>query len=366
MDNKKIKYKVLDLFCGAGGLSLGFQMAGFDIVGGIDFDKAAIDTHKANFKNTIDYCGDIKDITDKEIKKNYGEVDLIIGGPPCQGFSSANRRILKENDEKNKLFFEYLRFIKILKPKVFVIENVKEILTKNDGFAKNQIISITTKLGYDVQVDILNAVDYGVPQQRKRALFVGINKSFKEKFDFNSLKKEKRVVTVSDAISDIESIENYVMKNLDCEVYSLGKPKTEYQKKMRNKNNTLHNHIVYYPAANVQKMMTYVKEGENWKSVPENLFKSHRDNRYSNYLRRIDSKLPSITIDTGHYQYFHPHFNRVPTIREAARIQSFPDSFIFTGNKGQKSRQVGNAVPPLLSFALAKAILEVLKKHEET
>ena len=141
------KFNVIDLFCGAGGLSYGFKLAGFNIVGGVEWDRAAMDTHKKNFDTKFEFCGDIKDIEDKTILENFKDVDVIIGGPPCQGFSSANRHEKEENDPRNQLFFEYIRFVKLLRPKVFVIENVKEILTKNNGYAKNRGIEITSELG---------------------------------------------------------------------------------------------------------------------------------------------------------------------------------------------------------------------------
>lgn len=131
---------------------------------------------------------------------------------------------------------------------------------------------------------------------------------------------------------------------------------------MQSKDKKLYNHLIYYPADNVQEMMKYVPEGGNWKYVPKEMFKSERSNRYTNYLRRLNRNEPSITIDTGHNVYFHYEFNRVPTIRESARLQSFPDNFIFTGRKGQQFRQVGNAVPPLMAEALAKAIIDSIEK----
>lgn len=361
------KINVLDLFCGAGGLSLGFKMAGFNIYGGVDFNEAAMLTHKNNFKARYEYCGDISKITDDTIKKEFvGKIDVIIGGPPCQGFSGLNRRNKDGNDPRNMLFLQYLRFVSIIEPKVVVIENVKQILTTKNGSVKAEIEKVLDELGYNVSHSILDASKYGVPQARHRNIFVGIKKDIGT-FNFESLAAyEKPKVTVYDAISDIADIEEKVILDNNCSSsYVLNNAKSQYQKLMRKgMNGVLYNHLMYYPKDNVQKMISYVPQGGNWKYVPKELFKSDRDNRQSNYLRRLSYDTQSITIDTGHNVYFHPIFNRVPTIRESARIQSFPDSFIFYGNKGEQFRQVGNAVPPLMSYALAQAIMEVLKNEK--
>lgn len=342
------KFNVIDLFCGAGGLSYGFKLAGFNIVGGVEWDRAAMDTHKKNFDTKFEFCGDIKDIEDKTILENFKDVDVIIGGPPCQGFSSANRHEKEENDPRNQLFFEYIRFVKLLRPKVFVIENVKEILTKNNGYAKNRIIEITSELGYQVNVDILVASDYGVPQNRRRAVFVGIRNDVGPRFDFSTMKKVSKKRTVYDAIADIcypdQNITNTFLKYAkDSEV--------------------LYNHDVVYPNDKVVERMKYVPQGGNWKDVPEYLWDTQRSNRHSSAYKRLKFDEPSITIDTGHMNYFHPVEHRVPTVRESARLQSFPDSFIFCGNKGEQFRQVGNAVPPLLSKAIAEQVMRILKEN---
>ena len=343
------KYNVLDLFCGAGGLSYGFKLAGFNIIGGVEWNKAAMETHKNNFHSQFEYCGNIADITNDEILKNLNSVDVIIGGPPCQGFSSANRHEKEKEDPRNKLFFEYLRFVEVLKPKIFVIENVKEILTKDNGFAKNRILEITEKLGYTVNVSVLNASDYGVPQTRRRAIFVGIQKSYNIMFDFEKIQKSKHIVTVYDAIGDI----CYPDKNIENDFLRYAKNSDE-----------LYNHNPKFPNSKVVERIKFVPQGGNWKNVPKELWDTQRDNRHSSAYRRLSFDEPSITIDTGHMNYFHPVEHRVPTVRESARLQSFPDSFIFYGNQGEQYKQVGNAVPPLLAKSVAKEILKILKEHK--
>ena len=346
-DESQGRYKVLDLFCGAGGLSLGFRNAGFEIVGGVEWDNAAMETHRQNFKSKFEYCGDIKKITDEEILRELQGVDVIIGGPPCQGFSSANRHEKEENDPRNQLFFEYIRFVKLLKPRVFVIENVKEILTKNNGYAKNRIIEITSELGYNVNVEIVLASDYGVPQNRRRAIFVGVRNDIGARFDFRNLVRVERPVTVYDAIGDI----CYPEREINNAFLDYARDYDE-----------LRNHDVVFPNSKVIERMKHVPQGGNWKDVPAELWDTQRDNRHSSAYRRLRFDEPSITIDTGHMNYFHPVEHRVPTVRESARLQSFPDSFVFCGNKGEQFRQVGNAVPPLLSKAIGDEIMMILEE----
>lgn len=340
------KYRVLDLFCGAGGLSLGFKLAGYKIIGGVEWDRAAMETHNRNFNCQFEYCGDIKKITDDEIKEKLKDVEIIIGGPPCQGFSSANRHEKEENDPRNKLFFEYLRFVKLIKPKAFVIENVRQILTKDNGYAKDRILKITDELGYNVNVNVLLASDYGVPQDRRRAVFVGIRKDLNCTFDFDKLEKVKQVVTVYDAIGDI----CYPERNIN----------NTFLRYARNNDGVLLNHIPKFPNARVQERISYVPQGGNWKDVPSELWDTQRDNRHSSAYKRLSFNEPSITIDTGHMNYFHPVLNRIPTVRESARLQSFPDNFEFCGNQGEQFRQVGNAVPPLMARAIAKKLKQLL------
>ncbi len=351
------KYKVLDLFCGAGGLSLGFKMAGFRIVGGIDFQQDAIQTHEKNFKGSLSICDDIRKISNEDIIKLFkNKVDVIIGGPPCQGFSAGNRQQI-ENDPRNKLFFEFIRFVKILKPKAIVIENVSQILTKDHGFAKNQIFEILFDEGYYVDVSILLASEYGVPQNRRRAVIIGIRKELGG-FSYDDIKKCQNVVTVKEAIGELYELESTSYRFLN------EKPKTPYQKYLRAKDSQIFNHEPKYPNKSVQKRMSYVKQGGNWKDVPPHLWKVQRNNRHSSAYRRLDENKPSITIDTGHMNYFHPIYNRVPTVRESARLQSFPDDFIFFGTPTSQLRQVGNAVPPLMAKAVAILIKEVLDREE--
>lgn len=356
------KYKVIDLFCGCGGLSKGFELAGFEITGGIDFNKDAIKTYNRNFKNAKGLCCDLSQMNVKDINnmfKNLKDIDVIIGGPPCQGFSSANRNKV-EDDPRNKLFFEFVKFVDLAKPRAIVIENVRGIVTENNGYARDQIYKIFEERGYVVNNKILDASEYGVPQKRVRNFFVMLRK---DKFDFDKMKKVENKVTVQEAIGELYEYENNTNGEkiiLNCEA------NTEYKKYLRARSNEIYNHEIRYPAKIVQDRISHVSQGENWQQIPKELFSNQRNNRHSSAYKRLDEKDTSVTIDTGnsHSNYFHPLYNRIPTVREAARIQSFDDSFIFEGGRTAQYRQVGNAVPPLLSKAIAEVIKEELNKNE--
>lgn len=354
------KYTVLDLFCGCGGISCGFEMAGFEIIGGIDFNKDATDTFKLNFPSADVRCSDISTLLDKDIKKSYRGVDVIVGGPPCQGFSTANRYQKETDDPRNKLFFQYIRFVNILKPKVVLIENVRGILTKDNGYAKERITTLLKELNYELSMQVLDAAEYGVPQCRKRAIIVGIRQDFlNELFDFRLLKPEPRV-TVAEALSDLYPEEIDLLNKRRVE----SKATCAYQEYLKEGSEFVYDHEIHYPASIVQERISYVKQGGNWRDVPEYLWPSNRKNRHSSAYKRLSENTQSCTIDTGnaHSNYFHPLYNRIPSIRESARLQSFPDKFQFEGSRGSRFRQVGNAVPPLLAKAVADAIMSYLKR----
>lgn len=350
---------VLDLFSGCGGISLGFELAGFTISGGIDIDPDSIKTFKRNFPKSKAICENLLEYSDDRIIKDFSEqnIDVIVGGPPCQGFSTANRWNKENEDPRNKLFFEYLRFVELLKPKAVVIENVRGILTRDHGYAKDRIENLLEDLGYTVNCKVLNASDYGVPQNRYRAFFVAIKKDYKETFDFEQLNPKPKV-TVKEAIGELYDLDKEPKEKL------LSKPQSKYLKYLRNENQVIHNHEIKYPAQLTQERISHVPQGGNWADIPEELFPNNRKNRHSSAFKRLDENACSVTIDTGnaHSNYFHPLYNRIPTVREAARIQSFKDNFIFEGSRTSQYCQVGNAVPPLLAKAIADELLKYLNK----
>jgi len=359
MSKPKPKYTVLDLFCGCGGISKGFQHAGYNIIGGIDFNEDATKTFKHNFKDANVICADISQIHDKDAFDMFHGVDVIVGGPPCQGFSTANRWQKEKDDPRNKLFFEYLRFVKLLNPKVVMIENVRGLLTRDNGYAIDRIQTLLGEMNYNVSYKVINASDYGVPQNRKRAIIIGVKDSSKNFFDFNKL-KEKNKVTVKDALGDLYSFENNGIGVKSLQGIDISNP---YQRYLRRSDNIITDHDIIYPAEKVQKRISYVPQGGNWQNVPPELWKNNRQNRHSSAYKRLNENEASCTIDTGnaHSNYFHPLYNRIPSIRESARLQSFPDEFEFIGSRGSKYKQVGNAVPPLMAEAIADGIKEYLK-----
>ena len=358
----KKKYKVLDLFCGCGGISEGYYLAGFDIAGGLDFNEHATITFKHNFKNAKVHNIDITTFPNEQILEEYGDVDVVVGGPPCQGFSTANRHQKESDDPRNKLFFEYIRFVQQIHPKLIMIENVRGLLTRDGGYAIDRIKDILGAEEYNITYQVLDASEYGVPQNRKRAIIVGVRKDYKDVyFDFNKLSKKPKT-TVEDAIGEL-----YVFEQSPDGTKIITTPAdTPLRKFLRTEDNTITDQDIVYPAQKVQDRIKHVPQGGNWQDVPEDLWPNNRKNRHSSAYKRLDPKSQSCTIDTGnaHSNYFHPIYNRIPTIRESARLQSFPDSFEFQGTRGSKYRQVGNAVPPLLAKAIAEEIKRILNNED--
>lgn len=360
MSKTQTKYNVLDLFCGCGGISEGYYLAGFNIVGGIDFNEYATITFQHNFKSAKVFNTDIATFTNESIKEEFKNVDIIVGGPPCQGFSSANRWQKEIEDPRNKLFFEYIRFVQIIRPKIIMIENVRGLLTRDNGYAIERIKEILGKQDYNISYKILDASDFGVPQNRKRAIVIGIRKDFKDCFfNFDNIENQVKT-TVEDAIGELYCFEQKF--NGKKELKSI--PNTPLRLFLRRKDNIILDQDIVYPAQKVQERISHVPQGGNWKDVPTELWPSDRQNRHSSAYKRLDPNTQSCTIDTGnaHSNYFHPIYNRIPTIRESARLQSFPDNFEFQGPRGSKYRQIGNAVPPLLAKAIADAIMKLLEQ----
>ena len=339
-----MKPKVLDLFSGCGGMSLGFEQAGFSIELGIDNCSNALSTFKKNHKNSNIINADLLTLAPTEI--NMDTIDVIIGGPPCQGFSIAGKRIVE--DDRNDLYKSFVKFVDFFKPKAFVMENVPNILSMGKGIIKTKIVNDFSSLGYTVVCKVLMASDFGVPQNRKRAFFVGIK-------DGNSFEFPQKIdipkISSQEAISDLPDFS--VIDNSKYPLSCL----SDYQKKMRNNSTGLFNHQLTEHKEKTIKIISLVPDGGNYKDLPEYL----KDTRRVNIAwTRLNSQKPSFTIDTGHRHHFHYRFNRVPTVRESARIQSFPDEFIFLGNKTSQYKQVGNAVPPLLAEYLGNKLKEYL------
>ncbi|WP_040554184.1 DNA cytosine methyltransferase [Prevotella multiformis] len=343
-------YNVLDLFCGCGGMSYGFEKAGFDVLLGIDVWKDALVTYQHNHRSGGVLCADLSVITGKEVGQHLGgkQVDVIIGGPPCQGFSVAGKRIV--DDDRNKLYKGFVRMVSCFHPKAFVMENVPNILTIGNGVIKESIIKDFSELGYKVSYKVLLASDYGVPQNRRRAIFVGMLDGTEFVFPSPTLETP---VTCKEAISDLpeDSLPEGGEYPAD--------PQSEYQKLMREGSDGVYNHEITVHNERTKEIIAMVPDGGNYKDLPIEL---QNTRKVHIAWTRLNSMRPSLTIDTGHFHHFHYEYNRVPTARESARIQSFPDTFVFIGNKTSKLKQIGNAVPPFMAQAIAGQILKHLKQ----
>ncbi len=350
--NDKTKLKVLDLFSGVGGMSYGFEMAGFEVVAAIEFDKSIAESMLKNHKNTKIYIDDIRNIKPQKVKSDVGQIDIIVGGPPCQGFSLKGKRG-GLNDERNFLFREYVKYVAYFKPKYFVIENVPTILSSNNGYFKEEIIKEFTKLGYKISCGILNASDFGVPQNRRRAIFIGTK--LKNSISL-PLKNNKEKVTVWDAISDLAYLNSN--EGLFEDNYKF-KAKSQFQNELRKNSKKLFNH----QSTNHSKVAI-----DRLKRIPPEKGKEFLSEKITSTFGqtwgRLEKNKQSPTIVTrfdtpSNGKNSHPFLHRAITPREAARIQSFPDNFVFYGNKTSINKQIGNAVPPLLG----KAIADHIKKH---
>lgn len=342
------KNKIIDLFCGCGGLSKGFEIAGFEVKVAIDMWEDAVITYNNNHKNQVAQCCDIHNWDDKYINnlKEDGDIVGIVGGPPCQGYSTVGTRDI--NDPRNHLYKEYCRIVEKINPDFFVIENVKGLLTLANGAFRDDIVNRFGNLGYKVTFKVLNAADYGVPQNRYRVFFVGMKNN--REFEFPS--KYSYRVSILEALSDLPTLEDGVKK----ERY-FKESESEYQKKMRNNQKRLYNHEPTLHTEATKQIISKIPDGGSIRDLPEDFWNVRK---YNKAFQRMNSNLPSNTVDTGHRNYFHYKENRIPSVRENARLQSFPDDFIFYGSKTSQYKQVGNAVPPLLAYAIAKEIKKEL------
>ena len=359
---------VIDLFCGCGGFSKGFEEAGYKVRFGIDMWKDATVTYKQNFPDAVVLNEDITNVTGKDILKianlQNGEVDVIIGGPPCQGFSVSGKRMI--DDERNKLYKSYVQIVSDIKPMVFVMENVPGLVRLFKGQVGEQVIEDFSNIGYVVQKKILSAENYGVPQQRKRVFFVGVRKDLADKgysyhypIPYMGNGTNVPAWTCKDAISDLDFVPDDVVLGEKLK-YQI-EPQNDYQIAMRNGSNEVLNHSVTLHNSRTKEIIAMVPDGGNYKDLPEEL-QSTRKVHIA--WTRMDSSKPCFTIDTGHNHHFHYKENRVPTVRESARIQSFPDNFEFIGIKTSQLKQVGNAVPPLLAKAVGESVLQMLEGVE--
>lgn len=360
---KNNKLVAIDLFCGCGGFSYGFQQAGFDMALGIDMWKDATVTYKHNFPNACVINEDITSISSDDIlsKLNMSadDIDVIIGGPPCQGFSVSGKRMI--DDPRNKLYKSFVGLVDEIRPKVFVMENVPGLIRLFGGKVKEQVLYDFSSLGYGVKVQQLSSDDYGVPQQRKRVFFVGVNEKKippNVKFEFPKAEYgdgKKPYITCKEAISDLDFVPDDVSlgENIAYKIPA----QSEYQNLMRKDSDSIKNHSITIHKEQTKKIIAMVPDGGNYKDLPIEL---QNTRKVHIAWTRMNSEKPCFTIDTGHNHHFHYKENRVPTVRESARIQSFPDRFEFIGIKTSQLKQVGNAVPPLMAKAIAEEVIKVI------
>lgn len=340
------KPTVIDLFCGIGGFSKGFEMAGFDVLCGIDNWEVAINTFKNNHNNAEGILADLTELNDEFFYQYENKVDVIIAGPPCQGFSMCGKR--KIGDKRNELFNEVVRAVNIIKPKIVIIENVVGLLSmKNvDGDnVKDLIKKEFNEIGYQVEHKILDASQHGVPQKRKRVIFIASKIG-----EVNFPKPKKHVVTVNEALSNIP----------DTTFEEYTEPINDFQKLMANGEIKIYNHEPMRHNEKVMKRIVNVPQGGNWRDIPPEIYDV--GGTHSNNYRRLHPDKPSITIKHAiKSMIIHPEFDRVITAREVARLQSIPDNFFIEGNKTEQHQQLANAVPPLLGYEIGKEILTKLQ-----
>ena len=352
------------------GLGTGFIKAGFNIVSANDIWKPAAETYTANHPQTKYIVEDIAQVNGENLLEGTGyskeDIDVIIGGPPCQGFSTLGKRFI--DDPRNKLFKEYIRIVDDIRPKIFVMENVSGILSMQGGKVLKEIISNFKEIGYKVEYKLLNAAEYGVPQLRERTIFIGTRLNIDIKYPAKqfSLKEND---TLPKAITFEEATSDLALSEKDEIVEYKTQPQNEYQKMVRGNTNKVLNHK---PANHSQKaieMMKYIPVGSSaWEvDMPEELKPT---SGYGNTYARLDPKQPGMTITRNFScisssRCIHPYVNRGLTAREAARIQSFPDNYIFKGTKTDIEIEIGNSVPPILGEAIGNAVNQMLENNIE-
>lgn len=363
------QYTAVDIFSGAGGLSIGAQMAGITPVMAVEFDQHAAATYKRNHPEIAENVLP-KDIrTVNPLEHTAKNPFILFGGPPCQGFSTANTKTRNLDNPNNWMFKEYLRFVQDLEPEWFLFENVAGFKSFNGGtFAKEveealqNPIGDPAKLAYETSSVLLDAADFGVPQKRKRFFIVGHKKqSGGIKFDFNSLEKQP-VVTVGEAIADLPQLQNGQM--LEASPYRF-KTKNEYAKLMRGKLHKAKQNYVTENKPHIIERYKVIGQGENWKvALEKGLLDSYSSTKHthSGIYKRLLEHEPSVTIvNYRKSMLIHPNEHRGLSLREAARLQSFPDHIIFKGPLSYQQQQVGNAVPPLLAKVIFEQIIRYIQ-----
>ncbi len=345
----------IDLFSGAGGMSLGATLAGIKVLYAVEANRHACTTYAHNHRRTELLHKRIEDVKKADFNglRNRRHGLVVFGGPPCQGFSTSNQRTRTITNPQNWLFLQYIRVVKLLQPEWVVFENVIGITQTAKGHFLETVRSALADAGYPTTQFTLNAADFGVPQRRTR-LFLVANRSGVAVTQPTPLKK---LVSVGEAIGDLPSLTNGA--SINTLPYGLVNP-SAYAKRLRGSLTASSNHLVTNNQPNVLRRYPHVPQGGNWENIPARLMKnySNRDRCHEWIYRRLSVDEPSVVI--GNYRknmLIHPTQDRGLSVREAARLQSFPDTFEFEGTIGLQQQQVGNAVPPLLAKAVFSSIL---------
>ena len=355
----------IDIFSGAGGLSLGAEMAGIRISTAIEINKSAAQTFLRNHKGVEVLQDDIQKIDPKTLIKDDKPVFVIMGGPPCQGFSMSNTRTRNMENSKNFLFLEFVRFVQEIRPAWFVLENVWGITNINEGKTQSMIEDCFRAIdGYNnISSSILWASDYGVPQKRNRFFLVGNRLGI----DFKFPKKHKSIITVEEAIGDLPSLQNGEMLEEASYTQTLEEA-SDYAQLMRKGSDKARQNFVSRNNDLVIQRYKYIGQGQNWRAIPDFLMQNYADKGrcHSGIYKRLRANQPSVVISNYRKSMLiHPYEDRGISVREAARLQSFPDTFIFEGPLMHIQQQIGNAVPPLLAKAVFKQIIKQTKEHEQ-
>lgn len=352
----------IDIFAGAGGLSLGAEMAGISIAHAIEINQSAVKTYRRNHPNTNIICSDIRDLEPSDLKSRQ-EIFIIMGGPPCQGFSLSNTRSRTMKNPNNSLFEEFLRFVQEIQPDWFLFENVFGFTNMSNGAVRRLVEICFRSLGYEVEDAVLWASDYGVPQRRNRYFMVGNRLGIKFEFP----QKHDNAITVWDAISDLPIVgngEQLFVGDYRCNIDKA----TTYQKFMRQNSDQPRQNLVSLNNELVIERYKHIPQGGNWRDIPEELMTNYADKErcHSGIYRRLYADKPSVVISNYRKSMLiHPFQHRGLSVREAARLQSFPDNFIFEGSISHIQQQIGNAVPPLLAKAVIEQIVKLTEDHEQ-
>jgi DNA (cytosine-5)-methyltransferase 1 len=347
-----------DLFAGAGGMSLGATLAGIKVALAVEIDPHAARTYSAVHPETTVFNGDIRRLANAVLKSHQptkGQT-IVFGGPPCQGFSYSNQRTRSAENPDSWLFTEFLRGVRVLQPDWVVFENVRGIVNTADGLFVTEVVRRLEKtLKYRVSYGLLNALDFGVPQDRTRFFLVGSRDGVQFTLPTASTKTP---LTVHDAISDLPELPNGAAVS---RMPYRGVSPSRFARSMRAGLSESPNHLVTRNSAAVLKRYAHIPQGGNWEDIPSRLMRNYRDRSrcHTGIYHRLQYQQPSVVI--GNYRknmLIHPEQDRGLSVREAARIQSFPDSYEFFGSIGFQQQQVANAVPPLLAKAVFAKILE--------